>query len=114
MPNDSSELQGREQLLQMLLRACEDAEHEVKTLFGCKGVFRESCVFGLIWKSGRIALKLPDIRLRKELLNTAGAEPWTVGNKTMKEWVLVPEQFHRRPAKLRHWTLIAYSLATHE
>ena len=82
-----------------------------KKMFGCNALFRQGSIFALIWKTGRIGLKIPDPGLFTTLMNMPGAEPWTARNKAMSHWVLVPEGFHDDEEQLRHWTQAAHRLA---
>jgi TfoX/Sxy family transcriptional regulator of competence genes len=82
-----------------------------RRMFGCHAAFANGAVYGLIWKTGRIALKFPDPETRQTLLSMPGAEPWTAGTKTMREWVLVPESFHDDEDLLREWVQRAHAVA---
>ena len=51
-----------------------------RRMFGCDAVFADGTIFGLIWKEGRIGLKLPDaaefedaIRVRTTLSEGMGS-----------------------------------------
>lgn len=82
-----------------------------RKMFGCEACFANKNVYGLIWKAGRIGLKLPDDLLFNELMALEGSMPWTAGNKTMAHWVLVPEGFHEDMDTLRLWVQRAHALA---
>jgi len=82
-----------------------------RRMFGCHAVFANGSVYGLVWKTGRLALKFPDPETRRELLSMPGAEPWTAGNKTMREWVLLPESFHDDTDLVREWVERAHAVA---
>jgi len=82
-----------------------------RRMFGCQGVFASGQIFGLIWKAGRIGLRLPEPTAFEELMASEGAAPWTAGTKTMSNWVLVPEAFHSDPDPLRAWAERAHHLA---
>lgn len=83
-----------------------------KRMFGCDGFFAAGNIFALVWKEGRIGLKLPDEKLESELRQKPGAAPWSPGGKMkMASWVLVPDSFHDDIEQLAHWTQQAYSLA---
>jgi TfoX/Sxy family transcriptional regulator of competence genes len=82
-----------------------------KRMFGCDGFFREGTIFGLIWKEGRIGLKLPEPQAFEEAMALPGSIPWTAGNMTMSQWVLVPESFHQDKATLFGWIRRAHTLA---
>lgn len=83
-----------------------------KRLFGCDGYFTDGNIFALVWKEGRIGIKLPDEKAEAELRGIAGAGPWRPGGKmSMSHWVLVPPRFHDEPAALAAWTRKAHALA---
>lgn len=82
-----------------------------KKMFGCEALFAEGTIFALIWKEGRIGLKLPDPALATEAMALPGSEPWRAGGKVMGGWVLVPEAFHDDPAALARWVQRAHGLA---
>ena len=84
---------------------------EPKQLFGCDGYFANGNIFGLVWKEGRLGLRLTDDADREELLALEGAGPWKVGPMTMKHWVLLPPLWHRQPAKLKQWARKAWASA---
>lgn len=74
-----------------------------RRMFGCDAVFVNGHIFGLIWKKDRLGLKLIQQQDRMELMQQEGAEPWTIGEKTMSHWVLVPEFFHDDLDLLTKW-----------
>lgn len=82
-----------------------------RRMFGCDGYFAGDQIFALLWKTGRIGVKLPDPDAHAELLALPGAEPWTIGAKTMSTWALVPEDWHDEPAALQPWLRRAYAQA---
>ncbi len=86
-----------------------------KRMFGCDAFFRSGQIFALIWKTGRIGVRLPDVSIHNALMASAGAEPWQVYDKPsakpMKHWVLVPEAFHDDTLELASWLGQAYTLA---
>lgn len=82
-----------------------------KRMFGCHAVFADGAVFGLVWKDGRIGVKLPDSELYNKLMACDGAAPWRAGTKTMSHWVLVPEDIQLSKAKLKKWVHLAHKLA---
>ncbi len=86
-----------------------------KRMFGCDAFFRSGQIFGLIWKTGRLGVRLPDEAQFKQLMAYDGSEPWQVydkpGAKPMAHWVLVPEAFHDDTADLAQWIGLAYQLA---
>ena len=82
-----------------------------KRMFGCDAVFADGTIFGLVWKTGRIGVKLPDESDFNALIKTKGSAPWKAGTMTMAHWVLVPEGFHKDEAKLSQWVRRAHALA---
>lgn len=82
-----------------------------KRMFGCDALFAEGNIFALIWKTGRIGVRLPDTAAFAKLLDLDGAEPWQVGEKTMGHWLLVPEDFHDEPESLGVWVRQAHAYA---
>lgn len=83
-----------------------------RRMFGCDALFADGTVYGLVWKTGRIGLKLPEPAAFDELMAMPGSEPWMAGTKTISGWVLVPETFHDDPSQLRTWVERAHRLAT--
>jgi TfoX/Sxy family transcriptional regulator of competence genes len=82
-----------------------------KRMFGCDGLFANGNVFGLIWKEGRIGVRLPNEIAYAEAMKMPGASPWKAGTMTMSHWVLVPEAMHRDPNRLGAWVRRAHALA---
>ena len=83
-----------------------------KKMFGCHAVWADGNVFALVWKHGRIGVKLPDPELYESLMDKVGAEPWKAGPVKMAHWVLVPETFHGKPAELKKWAIKAHDLCS--
>lgn len=79
-----------------------------KKMFGCYALWVHDNVFALVWKHGRIGLKLPDESSYESLMATKGAEPWKAGPMNMSHWVLVPESFHKKSADLKRWAVLAH------
>lgn len=84
-----------------------------RRMFGCDAYFRAGQIFALIWRTGRIGVRLPDNTIYGALLAMEGAEPWQVkpSAKPMQHWVLVPEAFHDDTLELASWLGQAYTLA---
>jgi TfoX/Sxy family transcriptional regulator of competence genes len=80
-----------------------------RRMFGCDAAFATDQIFGLIWKEGRIGLKLPEASA--ELLAQPGAAPWAPGGSPMRHWVLLPEELHDDEEELARWVARAHSLA---
>jgi TfoX/Sxy family transcriptional regulator of competence genes len=83
-----------------------------RRMFGCHALFASGVIFALVWKTGRLGLKLPIEATFEELMALPGADPWTAGTKTMSQWVLVPVTFHTDHDLLKQWVHRAHGLAT--
>jgi TfoX/Sxy family transcriptional regulator of competence genes len=103
-----------------LLEHLRDTLHEAcsalpgvtpKKMFGCDTVFAEGAIFGLIWKAGRIGLKVPEPSQYRELMAMPGSEAWGPDGRPMSHWVLVPESFHDDTDELLKWTKLAHGHA---
>jgi TfoX/Sxy family transcriptional regulator of competence genes len=81
-----------------------------KKMFGCHALWADGNVFALVWKHGRIGVKLPEESLYEKLMSSSGAEPWKAGPMKMAHWVLVPESFHAKAAELKKWAQQAHAL----
>ena len=82
-----------------------------KTMFGCHSLFTSDSIFSLVWKEGRIGVKLPDTEAYSELIKQKGAEVWQAGNRKMAHWVLVPKNMHQDRSELARWVAKAHSFA---
>jgi TfoX/Sxy family transcriptional regulator of competence genes len=82
-----------------------------KRMFGCDGYFVAGNIFGLVWKDGRLGLRLDDAEAWAQLRAFDGASGWWAGDREMRHWVLLPEAWHRQPPKLKAWAQRAYELA---
>lgn len=83
-----------------------------RRMFGCDALFAKDAIFALVWKEGRIGLKLPDASLFQSLSALPGTKPWAPGDmKPMAHWLLVPESFHDDPELLTKWVRHAHALA---
>lgn len=81
-----------------------------KKMFGCYALWVDQNVFALVWKQGRIGVKLPEVHQYDSLLGASGAEPWQAGPMQMAHWVLVPESFHAKPVEIKKWAVKAHGL----
>lgn len=100
------------ELRDLLEKSCEGLpEVSIRRMFGCDGYFARDTIFGLIWKTGRIGLRLPDPQAFQEAMSLQGSDPWTAGTRVMSQWVLLPESLYTEPANLRSWTVRAHALA---
>jgi TfoX/Sxy family transcriptional regulator of competence genes len=84
---------------------------EPKKLFGCDGYFVNGNIFGLVWKEGRLGLRLTDPSKQAEALAQPGAGPWKAGPMVMRHWVLLSPDWHKKPGQLKQWARVAYDLA---
>lgn len=83
-----------------------------KKMFGCHAFWAQGNVFSLVWKHGRIGVKLPEVPVYDSLMDQKGSEPWKAGPMKMAHWVLVPETFHAKPAELKKWVKKAHELCS--
>ena len=86
------------------------AKMSSRKMFGCYALWADDNVFGLVWKHGRIGVKLPTETHYESLMKAKGAEPWKAGPMKMAHWVLVPDTFHSKPAELKKWVRLAHEL----
>lgn len=82
-----------------------------RKMFGCYALFTDKSIYALIWKTGRIGLRLTDATLYAELMAMDGAIPWTIDETAMSHWVLVPERFYQDSDLLEQWVQRAYRLS---
>lgn len=82
-----------------------------KKMFGCHALWANGNVFAMVWKAGRIGLKLTNEADFTKLLNLSDATPWKAGSMTMSHWVLVPTSFHSNGSNLKQWATKAHKLA---
>jgi hypothetical protein len=87
------------------------ADVSTKRLFGYHALYRADAVFALVWKSGRIGMKIADPKRHQELMAIAGAEPW-IAHAVMTQWALGPEHFHENVRLKSKWLMTAHCLAT--
>lgn len=74
-----------------------------KRVFGRNTFFVDGKLFALVWREGRIGLKLPEEALHRELGELPGAVPWVAWGRTMAHWLLVPLTMHHDAAALAAW-----------
>lgn len=84
---------------------------ETKRLFGCDGYFMNGNIFALVWKDGRLGLRLTDASSHATLLAMEGADPWRMGGELMRHWVLLPVGMHTKAAQLKAWASRAWKQA---
>ncbi len=82
----------------------------VRRMFGCDAFLAGGAIFAMVWREGRIGLRLPDDQL-PELRALPGADPWRHRNMVVRQWVLVPEAFHDDADGLAPWVRKAHAAA---
>jgi hypothetical protein len=88
--------------------AAQLSKLSTKKMFDCHALFANENVFSLVWKHGRIGVKLTSTKHFEKLMALDGAEPWKAGSMTMGHWILVPEAL---AAKLTPWVRLAHAQA---
>ncbi len=81
-----------------------------KKMFGCHALFANENVFALVWKHGRIGVKLLIEEDFQKLMKEKGSEPWKAGPMQMKHWILVPERYSNTKL-LGPWVRLAHCQA---
>jgi TfoX/Sxy family transcriptional regulator of competence genes len=81
-----------------------------KKMFGCPAYWASGNVFALVWKHGRIGVRLPSEGKYDSLMDVSGSSPWKAGPMTMAHWVLVPPAYHADGAQLKKWLKEAHKL----
>ena len=87
------------------------ADVDEKKMFGCEALFVNGAIFALVWKTGRIGVKLPDSSRFEALASQKGAEPWKAGPMVMAHWLLVPPSIDVDAKKLAPWVAEAHAMA---
>ena len=82
----------------------------VRRMFGCDAFLADGAIFAMVWREGRIGLRLPD-ELLPELRALPGADPWRHRDMVVRQWVLVPESFHDDSDGLLPWVRKAHAAA---
>lgn len=82
----------------------------MRRMFGCDAFLARGAIFAMVWREGRIGLRLPDALL-PELRALPGADPWRHRDMVVRQWVLVPESFHDDPDGLARWVRKAHTAA---
>ena len=82
----------------------------LRRMFGCDAFLARGAIFAMVWREGRIGLRLPDDQLA-ELRALPGAAPWRHRDMVVRQWVLVPEALHGEPERLRPWVKKAHAAA---
>ncbi len=84
----------------------------VRRMFGCDAFLADGAIFAMVWREGRIGLRLPD-ELLPELRALPGSDPWRHRDMVVRQWVLVPEAFHDDADGLAPWVRKAHAAALH-
>ncbi len=101
----------RAKLLEVLRTASAGLPDVIeRKMFGCEALFTPGGIFAMVWKAGRIAVKLPVEERYAALLAHRGAEAWKTGPKVMGHWVLVPPAFEE-PTALLPWLTEAHAMS---
>jgi TfoX/Sxy family transcriptional regulator of competence genes len=102
----------RSKLLATLRTAAERlTDVEEKKMFGCEALFVNGAIFALVWKTGRIGVKLPEPKRFDALAALKGTEPWRAGPMVMAHWLLVPPSIDADVKKLVPWVKEAHAMA---
>ncbi len=101
--------------LPLLLDACARLKHTKRAMFGGHGLFAPNGgMFAAIVDDDLIVLKFSDDKARAGLEALGGAA-WTYGGQkkpmTMREWILIPEDFYDDQELLASWAQRAHQLA---
>ncbi len=102
----------RSKLLATLRTAAERLpDVDEKKMFGCEALFVNGAIFALVWKTGRIGVKLPEPARFEALAALKGTEPWKAGPMVMAHWLLVPPSVDADAKKLAPWVKEAHGMA---
>ena len=85
-----------------------------RKMFGCDAWFSRGQIFSLIWKTGRVGVRLPEQAVFDEAMALSGAEAWSVGGpklKPMAHWVLLPESYNDDVDEVAQWVKRAHRIA---
>jgi TfoX/Sxy family transcriptional regulator of competence genes len=82
----------------------------VRRMFGCDAFLAGGAIFAMVWREGRIGLRLPDALL-PELRALPGADPWRHRDMVVRQWVLVPASLHDDADGLAPWVRKAHAAA---
>ena len=93
--DDRSELLARLRAASSVLPGVDE-----KKMFGCEAMFANGAIFALVWKTGRIGVKLVSGERYDALAREKGTDPWQAGNKTMAGWLLVSPAIAKDPKRL--------------
>ncbi len=102
------------ELLRALVETAAEGLSAVRRrrIFGCDALFADAEVFALVWREGRIAVKLTDEKSFGELIDQTGAALWKPGGTAMAHWILLPPKMHEDKKTLRRWVHRAHAQAT--
>ncbi|MBL1294618.1 MAG: hypothetical protein COB61_012220 [Thiotrichales bacterium] len=65
--------------------------------------------FAMVWKEGRVGVKILNKELNAKLVSTKEANHWVTSGKTMSQWVLAPYEYNEDITALKKWLLLAYN-----
>jgi TfoX/Sxy family transcriptional regulator of competence genes len=82
----------------------------IRRMFGCDAFLAGGAIFAMVWREGRIGLRLPDALL-PDLRALPGTDAWRHRDMVVRQWVLVPESFHDDPDGLAPWVRKAHAAA---
>ncbi len=100
---------GRDLMHELLGGYGADRPHEFGRMFNGEGAKVGDSFFAFLGRTGRLIAKLPSDEVRR-LIDADGAEPVTMGKRTMREWVGLPHQDDERATResWRAALLVAY------
>ncbi len=88
---------GRDLMHDLLRGFGAGRPHEFGRMFNGEGVKVDGSFFAFVGR-GRLIAKLPADEVRR-LIDVDGAEPVTMGKRTMREWVGLPQQDDERATR---------------
>lgn len=65
--------------------------------------------FAMIWKEGRIGVKVLNKKTNSMLASTVDASHWVTSGRTMAQWVLAPHEYNDDIVSLKKWLVLAYN-----
>lgn len=100
--------------LEILTDVCTGLPMTIRKMFGGHGFFAPNGgMFAGIVSDDLIILKLADDAAREELIGLGG-RPWTYHGKhkpmTMRDWIVVPSEFHDDFEQFSAWARRAHAL----
>ncbi len=89
---------GRDLMHELLVGYGADRPHEFGRMFNGEGAKVDGSFFAFVGRTGRLIAKLPSDEVRR-LIDVDGAESVTMGKRTMREWVGLPQQGDERATR---------------